>query len=104
MSRIDLNEFKQAVYDIVAEIPRGRVMSYGQIALLAGYPDYQRQVGHVLHGSGGMNLPCHRVVNVQGRPAPGWLEQRKLLEDEGVAFKPNGCVDMKRYLWNVMDL
>ena len=99
MSRINLEEFRQSVYDIVAAIPSGRVMTYGQIALLAGYPDYARQVGHVLHGSGHLNLPCHRVVNAQGRPAPGWLEQRKFLEAEGVQFKSNECVDMKKYQW-----
>ena len=43
--------------------------------------------------------PCHRVVNHAGRTAPGWREQRELLEDEGVEFKANGCVDMKRHQW-----
>lgn len=43
--------------------------------------------------------PCHRVVNSAGRTAPGWARQRALLEQEGVQFKPNGCVDMKRYQW-----
>lgn len=43
--------------------------------------------------------PCHRVVNHAGRTAPGWREQKMLLEDEGVEFKVNGCVDMKQYQW-----
>lgn len=43
--------------------------------------------------------PCHRVVNHAGRTAPGWREQRELLKDEGVEFKANGCVDMKRHQW-----
>ena len=43
--------------------------------------------------------PCHRVVNHAGRTAPGWREQKMLLEDEGVEFKANGCVDMKQYQW-----
>ena len=43
--------------------------------------------------------PCHRVVNHAGRTAPGWREQKILLEDEGIEFKTNGCVDMKHYQW-----
>ena len=44
-------------------------------------------------------LPCHRVVNKEGRTAPGWSRQRPLLEEEGVTFKSNGHVDMQRHLW-----
>ena len=44
--------------------------------------------------------PCHRVVNHAGRTAPGWPEQRALLEDEGVTFKPDGHVDLKRHRWD----
>ena len=44
-------------------------------------------------------LPCHRVVNSIGETAPGWTEQRTLLENEGVTFLTNGCVDMKRFRW-----
>ena len=44
--------------------------------------------------------PCHRVVNSAGRLAPGFYEQRSLLENEGVGFKENGCVDMKKHGWN----
>ena len=79
------------IYEILAvvgEIPRGKVASYGQIARLIG--------SHAeLYGS----YPCHRVVNHAGRPAPNWPEQQHLLEREGVQFKPNGCVDMKRFRW-----
>ena len=46
-----------------------------------------------------LNLPCHRVVNSQGRLAPNWTEQRELLEKEGIAFKKNGCVDLKKHIW-----
>ena len=47
-----------------------------------------------------LNLPCHRVVNAQGRLAPGWEEQRLLLQEEGVCFRKNGNVDMTRCLWH----
>ena len=46
-----------------------------------------------------LNLPCHRVVNSQGRLAPNWAEQRGLLEKEGITFKKNGCVDLKKHIW-----
>ena len=48
---------------------------------------------------GAEKLPCHRVVNKEGRIAPGWSRQRTLLEEEGVRFKSNGHVDMARCLW-----
>ena len=91
------------IYEIlsaVEEIPCGRVASYGQIARLIGRDRNSRLVGKVLSLSQVYgDYPCHRVVNHAGRTAPGWHEQRQLLEDEGVEFKDNGCVDMKRFQW-----
>lgn len=98
---IDIGEFRKGVYSIVASVPYGRVITYGQIAWLMGMPQNSRLVGRMMRDvSGGLNLPCHRVVNSQGRIAPHWVEQRLLLEAEGVVFKGNGCVDMKRCQWN----
>ena len=93
----------QLVYEIlsvVEEIPEGRVASYGQIARLIGKDKNSRMVGKVLsradvYGS----YPCHRVVNHAGRLAPHFGDQRVLLQEEGVGFKQNGCVDMKKYQW-----
>ena len=79
------------ILSVVAEIPAGSVASYGQIARLIGKVLSMAQY----YGK----YPCHRVVNSAGRTAPGWARQRVLLEQEGVQFKPNGCVDMKRYQW-----
>ena len=91
------------VYEIlsaVAEIPAGRVASYGQVARLIGRDKNARLVGRVLSLSEYYgDYPCHRVVNRAGRLAPGFLEQRRLLEQEGVGFLPNGRVDMKNYQW-----
>lgn len=91
------------IYEILSavdEIPCGRVASYGQIARLIGRDRNSRLVGKVLSLSQFYgDYPCHRVVNHAGRTAPGWHEQRQLLEDEGVEFKDNGCVDMKRFQW-----
>lgn len=89
------------ILSVVSEIPEGRVASYGQIAALIGREKNARLVGKVLsqaelYG----DYPCHRVVNHAGRPAPGFRAQQLLLEMEGVAFKANGCVDMKRFQWD----
>ena len=91
---------KYDVLNIVSQIPRGMVTTYGHIAALAGWPSHSRMVGRTLrYTPGAEQLPCHRVVNIEGRTAPGWSRQRPLLEEEGVCFKANGRVDMKRYLW-----
>ena len=92
--------FGEDVLNIVSQIPCGRVTTYGYIATLAGWPSHSRMVGRTLRYSpGAEKLPCHRVVTIEGRTAPGWSRQRTLLEVEGVTFKTNGHVDMKRYLW-----
>ena len=95
---------EEIVYEIlfaVEEIPEGRVASYGQIARLIGREKNSRLVGKVLsraelYG----DYPCHRVVNHAGRLAPHFPEQRERLEREGVTFRSNGCVDMKKYHWD----
>ena len=92
--------FQDDVLNIVSQIPRGRVTTYGMIATLAGWPSHARMVGRTLrYTPGAEKLPCHRVVNIAGRTAPGWTQHRILLEKEGVTFKSNGYVDMKKYLW-----
>ena len=101
--KVDTERFRMDVCAIVGEIPPGKVLTYGLVARLAGYPNHSRLVGRVMQGTSlAMGLPCHRVVNSQGRTAPGWAEQRRLLESEGVRFRPNGCVDMATALWDVM--
>ena len=97
--------FRDDVLNIVSQIPRGRVTTYGHIAALAGWPSHSRMVGRTLRYTlGAEQLPCHRVVNVVGRTAPGWGRQRTLLEKEGVRFKANGRVDMSEYLWKPFNL
>lgn len=96
---------EQLVYEILSvvdEIPRGKVATYGQIARLIGREKNARLVGKVLsradfYGS----YPCHRVVNHAGRPAPGWKEQRELLEAEGIPFKNEIQVDLKHCRWEL---
>jgi O-6-methylguanine DNA methyltransferase len=94
------DEFYDRVYRMVSLIPYGRVTTYGQIALMLEMPQCSRQVGRALyHAPGYLELPCHRVVNGVGRLVPGWPEQRMLLSDEGVYFKDNGNVDLRRSIW-----
>jgi len=96
----EAREFQANVLSIVSQIPRGKVTTYGNVAALAGWPSHSRMVGRTLRYTPGAELlPCHRVVNKEGRTAPGWSEHRPLLEAEGVAFKSNGHVDMHRHLW-----
>ena len=89
------NPFFQQVYAIVAQIPEGRVMSYGQIAHALGRPRAAREVGWAMrHCPEG--LPWQRVVMANGAIAGGEYAalRRQLLEDEGVAFLDDGRVDM----------
>lgn len=93
------------IYDIVRQIPKGCVATYGQIAALAGNPRLSRVVGYALHRNPFPGeIPCHRVVDRFGRPADSFAfggidRQRQLLEEEGVSFQPDGTVDLKEYGW-----
>lgn len=95
--------FSQSVWQTVHHIPYGRVASYGQIAKLAGYPGYARQVGYLLkHLPEDSIIPWYRVVNSQGKLAlkgESASEQQRLLAAEGVVFKKNGAVDLKLSAW-----
>ncbi|WP_064975320.1 MGMT family protein [Alistipes provencensis] len=86
-------DFDAEIWSIVAQIPAGRIATYGQLARLAGMPGYARRVGRAM-AAAPEGLPCHRVVNAAGRTAPGWTRQRELLEAEGVRFRRNGCADL----------
>ncbi len=94
--------FADKVYEVTQAIPKGKVMTYGDIALRMGNPCYARAVGNALHHNPKEGvIPCHRVVNGQGRLAEhfgfGGLEvQQRMLESEGIEVI-NGRVDLKRY-------
>jgi len=93
-----MEALKAVVYAIVSDIPRGLVLPYGHLALLAGVPRNARLIGRIM-SQAPRDTRSHRVVNHTGRTVPGWTEQRALLEADGVVFKENGCVDMKKHLW-----
>ena len=93
-------EFYHEVYELVKQIPRGKVTTYGAIARMLGQPQRPRMVGQAMHYADFFtDAPCHRVVNSQGRLAPCWEGHRALLEEEGVGFKENGYVDLKAHMW-----
>ena len=95
-----MNSLNDRVYEFVKRIPQGKVATYGQIALHLGNRNFARVVGNILHGNPDPeHIPCHRVVNAQGRLAQsyafGGIEaQRRLLESEGVVFKSDQVVDL----------
>ena len=93
------------IYQIVKLIPKGKVASYGQIAVLAGNPKWSRVVGYALHvNPDPEGIPCYRVVTKDGKPSDafafgGFQEQVYLLKKDGIEFDENGNVDMKRFQW-----
>lgn len=94
----------EVIYAAVTRIPRGRVSTYGRVAALIGLARGARTVGWALHGNPyGRAVPCHRVVHKDGGLTDsfrgGKAGHRRLLEAEGVTFRPDGTVDMSRHVW-----
>src|SRR5262245_58115068 len=96
--------FRDRVLAIVRRIPRGKVLTYGQVAILAGVPRAARMVGGILCQMGpGSRVPWQRVLNAQGGLSTyrvGFGEKQKtLLKQEGLRFNRKGHVALKRYQW-----
>lgn len=95
----------ELIYDVVRRIPRGKVATYGQIAMLAGNPRWSRVVGYALHvNPDPEHIPCYRVVNRLGEPSSAFAfggvnEQIFLLQEDGVEFT-DGRVDLSKYQWD----
>jgi methylated-DNA-protein-cysteine methyltransferase-like protein len=100
-----LDEFEQQLYAWLAQVPRGRVVTYGQLAGLIGRPNGARWVGWQLGRlPRGSDLPWFRVINASGRSSlpldpSGWNRQLRLLRGEGVEIV-DGRVALRRYQWN----
>lgn len=97
--------FFNDVYRIVKKIPPGKVATYGQIARILGTRD-ARRIGHALHANKDSKTPCYRVVNKEGKLAPGFAfggpeEQKKCLLSEGVRFKDEVRVDLEKHIWKI---
>ena len=105
MRKVLTDKLVHQILSVVSCIPLGSVATYGQIAQLIGRERNARLVGRVLSQAGLYGkYPCHRVVNSARRLAPAWEEQRHLLWAEGVTFKTNGCVDLKKHQWKPTDI
>lgn len=95
----------ERVYKIVRRIPKGKVTTYGEIARILGTKD-ARKVGFALHSNMYKDVPCHRVVDRNGRLAPNFAfdgpeEQRRRLLAEGISFVDANHVDLGKHTWNI---
>jgi methylated-DNA-protein-cysteine methyltransferase-like protein len=101
----DRAKIYRSVYELCRRIPRGRVMTYGQIATLVESRLSPRAVGWAMHGCP-EGVPWHRVVNAAGGISTDRMPdippglQRALLRSEGVTFRRNGTLDLARYRWS----
>ena len=100
------DSIRERIYAQVRKVPRGKVATYGQIALLAGLEGQARQVGYAMAAVPSTSaVPWHRVINAQGRVSMrsegpgGMIIQQQLLEREGVVFDEGGRVALARFRW-----
>lgn len=95
----------ERIYEQVKRIPRGRVATYGQIALYAGNPRWARVVGYALHSNPDPDsIPCYRVVNREGRVSRAFAfggenMQIIMLRSDGIEVSDDGIVNLDKYLW-----
>ena len=100
----DEQSYRERVYEVVRQIPKGRVMTYGQIAEILGDGYTARTVGYVMHGADSENVPWQRVINAQGKCSTSKMTlpvnlQQSILESEGVKFDGRGRCDLNLVLW-----
>ena len=99
----------ELIYDVVKQIPKGAVATYGQVAALAGNKRWARVVGYALHANPDpAHIPCHRVVNREGAVSEafafgGGNRQVELLREEGVEVIDKK-VDLEKYQWKRMTM
>lgn len=96
--------FHRRVIAIIKRVPKGKVVTYGQVAAMAGSPRGARQVSWTLHTAGAKeNLPWQRVINREGKisiaKGDGYELQKAMLIDEGVKFDRKDVVDLEKYGW-----
>lgn len=100
--KVEMPVYRGRVYDIVRRIPRGRVMTYGQIATMLGEGYTPRTVGYVMHASEDVDVPWQRVINSQGACSTGRIilptdMQQRMLEAEGIKFDARGRCNLGEY-------
>jgi methylated-DNA-protein-cysteine methyltransferase-like protein len=104
MRKTDQPDYRERVYDMVRRIPKGRIMTYGQIAITLGDGYTPRTVGYVMRNSDADDVPWQRVINSKGGCstrrvlAPSNIQQQ-LLEHEGVKFNGRGFCRIEEYRW-----
>lgn len=102
----DVSPSYQRIRQVVSNIPRGRVMTYGDVAIAAGMPGAARVVGYAMHGLGEL-VPWQRVLGRRNarsgqltiKSPAARARQRRLLEKEGVLFSASGAVDLSSFGW-----
>lgn len=98
-----MEKFTQNVLNIIRNIPEGKVMTYGQIAFIAGNPWGARQVSRILHSmSNKYDLPWHRVINSKGQislQGDSFQQQKMLLIQEEINFSKDNRIDLSVYLY-----
>jgi methylated-DNA-protein-cysteine methyltransferase-like protein len=99
---ISAPDFFRRVYALARQVPRGRVVTYGQLARALGASRGARTVGWAMRACPA-DVPWHRVVNARGeisvRPTTGYAEQRARLRAEGIRFDRAGRIDLDKYGW-----
>ncbi|MCU0239494.1 MAG: MGMT family protein [Pyrinomonadaceae bacterium] len=101
---VDEQSYREKVYEIVRQIPVGKIMTYGQIAEILGEGYTARTVGYVMHAASSQNVPWQRVINSQGGCSTSKMTtphnlQQNLLEQEGVIFNNEKC-KLENYRWS----
>lgn len=102
---IKMTPFSKSVIAWIKKVPRGKVATYGQIARLAGKPGSSRAVGWILHACADTHdLPWQRILNSQGKislpkKSTAYLEQKRLLQGEGIEVSATGSLDLEKYRW-----
>jgi methylated-DNA-protein-cysteine methyltransferase-like protein len=95
----------ERIFEVVRNIPRGRVATYGQVAELAGIAGQPRRTGYALSAlPAGSGIPWHRVINAQGKisfppESKHHKLQRRLLKQEGITFDKNARINLERFGW-----
>jgi methylated-DNA-protein-cysteine methyltransferase related protein len=97
-----MQSFTEKALEIIKDIPKGKVMTYGQIATLAGSPRGARQVVRILHSmSDKYQLPWHRVINAKGeigiQDEELFINQKMMLENEGIRINGERKINLEDY-------
>ena len=102
--KVDETGYRERVYRLIRQIPRGRVMTYGQIASILGEGYTARTVGYVMHRADAEKVPWQRVINSKGSCSTAKMTlpvnlQQEMLEAEGIAFDKKGRCDLNKVIW-----